>query len=164
MKFSALFLGTLALFSTVFSGCGSIQTREVKSWVSNAAPVEVRECAVKLTTPQLVTKLGEVRGTLGCPVTGEESDIFGEGLYVTLENGGLFWRSKTKKAYALHGKILEKFWELGGPGYQLGYPTSDIAAIIYSQGLVARFDKGAISVLPGKDPSVTILVPGVTWR
>jgi uncharacterized protein with LGFP repeats len=132
--------------------------------MSAAAAASSTQCEVELTHPQLALKGQAVKATLGCPVSGVQTDLFGEGLYVELEHGAIFWPKNAPESYALSGKILDKFWDLGGPGGQLGYPVSDLTTTPYSQGQVARFEKGAISVLPGKAPVVTIALPGFIWR
>jgi len=132
--------------------------------MSTAAVSGSTKCPIQLTNPQLSRKLQAVKDTLGCPVSAEESDVFGEGYYVALENGAIFWLKDAPAAYALTGKILKKLWDLGGPSSQLGYPVSDITTTSSSQGQVARFQKGAVTVLPGKEPQVTMMLPGLIWR
>ncbi len=66
-------------------------------------------------------------GTWGFPLT-DESDVVRDGTalgrYNELENCTIYWSGATG-AFEVHGDIRLKYRDLGGPGGQLGFPTSD---------------------------------------
>ncbi|MGC5167978.1 LamG-like jellyroll fold domain-containing protein [Luteimicrobium sp. DT211] len=66
-------------------------------------------------------------GTWGFPLT-DESDVVRDGTalgrYNELENCTIYWSGATG-AFEVHGDIRRKYRDLGGPGGQLGFPTSD---------------------------------------
>ncbi|GAA4844238.1 hypothetical protein GCM10023221_23100 [Luteimicrobium xylanilyticum] len=66
-------------------------------------------------------------GTWGFPLT-DESDVVRDhtpiGRYNELESCTIYWSGATG-AFEVHGDIRRKYRDLGGPGGQLGFPTSD---------------------------------------
>ncbi|MFC8732205.1 LamG-like jellyroll fold domain-containing protein [Luteimicrobium sp. NPDC057192] len=66
-------------------------------------------------------------GAWGFPLT-DESDVVRDGAaigrYNELENCTIYW-SGASGAFEVHGDIRAKYRSLGGPGGQLGFPTSD---------------------------------------
>jgi SpoIID/LytB domain protein len=77
---------------------------------------------------------------LGLPITDEISVPGGRASY--FERGRIYWSSGTG-AHEVHGAILTRYLELGGPGGRLGLPTSDEYAI--SGGRRSDFVHGYIT-------------------
>lgn len=75
------------------------------------------------------------------------------GLSNTFEGGHLYWSAATG-AHEVHGGILAKYLQAGGPASALGFPVSDEQES--SLGRVSYFERGAIYWTP---LSGTVVVP-----
>jgi stage II sporulation protein D len=84
--------------------------------------------------------LGGPEGWLGHPVS-DEVTVAG-GRSSRFGNGHLFWGPRTG-AHEVHGAILARYLELGGPAGALGLPTSDEQAV--PEGRRSTFVGGAIT-------------------
>jgi uncharacterized protein with LGFP repeats len=65
-----------------------------------------------------------VRRSLGYPLTDDTATPDGQGRYVHLEHGSIYWSPHTG-AHEVHGVIRDKWASMGWERSALGYPTSD---------------------------------------
>jgi uncharacterized protein with LGFP repeats len=61
----------------------------------------------------------------------------------TFEDGTIYHSAATG-AHELHGPVLDRFLEEGGPGGRLGFPTTDVRRLP-NGNLRARFENGVIT-------------------
>jgi hypothetical protein len=79
---------------------------------------------------------------LGAPTTAELSGPDG-GAYQVFENATIFWSPSTN-AHEVHGYILERYVELGGPKGMLGYPISDETTTPSTRGKFNQFQHASL--------------------
>ena len=72
-------------------------------------------------------ELGGPTGLLGFPTSDELDTSNRLGRYDTFATGNMYWSAGTG-AHEVHGLILQKYLQLGGPAGVLQFPTSDEAA------------------------------------
>lgn len=66
-----------------------------------------------------------------------------DGRYQEYERGTIYWSPSTG-AFAVHGPLLARYRELGGPEGSLGYPTADVALTGDARAAFSRFQKGSL--------------------
>ena len=95
-------------------------------------------------------ELGGTEGGLG-PVSGPATDVAG-GAVVDFD-GGAIVLNPDGRAFVVQGEILTAYREAGGPGGELGFPTSDEATT--DGGWISTFDGGAITYINGRTEVLT---------
>lgn len=86
------------------------------------------------------------RGWLGYPTSSVEGVADGRGQVARFEGGVIYW-GETTGAWALHGGILERYRQEGGPAGALGLPTSDVRSV-FAGVQRASFEGGVIEHEP----------------
>jgi len=86
--------------------------------------------------------VGWEAGVLGYPITDEVATPDGAGRYNVFERGSIYWTEATG-AHAVHGRIRDKWKELGWESGALGYPVSDEYAT--EGGRKNDFQRGSIT-------------------
>lgn len=89
---------------------------------------------------------------LGATIDKNDKEAGSGGLYRRFENATIYWHKVMREeAHVLHGKILEKYLEMGGPGANpktgkrdLGFPLSDVKPARVSHFNISYFEWGAI--------------------
>ena len=92
--------------------------------------------------------LGGSGGFLGTAVTCEAPTQFRPGRYNDFQGGSIYWSSATG-AWEVHGRIRDKWVELGKEGGPLGFPVSNETPL--ADGAVNGFEGGRISWSPRTD-------------
>jgi hypothetical protein len=87
-------------------------------------------------------------GLLGYPITDEMKTPDGKGRYNVFQGGSIYWAQATG-AHEVHGRIRDKYKELGWEAGPLGYPTSDETAT--TGGRRSTFEHGSITWSPQTD-------------
>jgi hypothetical protein len=85
--------------------------------------------------------VGWEAGVLGYPVSDEISAPDGSGRYAMFERGSIYWSPATG-AHEVHGRIRDKWQELGWEAGALGYPVSDEHDV--AGGRQSDFQRGSI--------------------
>jgi hypothetical protein len=101
-------------------------------------------CPTGMTVGDIDAKfraLGGCRSVVGGPTTGELTTPDGVGRYNVFENGSIYWSPSTG-AHEVHGRIRDKWRDLGWEGGTLGYPTSDEYAV--PGGRRSDFQRGSL--------------------
>jgi uncharacterized protein with LGFP repeats len=68
--------------------------------------------------------MGGENGVLGFPITDELSTSGGDGRFNHFENGSIYYKWGASAAYAVYGKIRDK-WAENGWENNLGFPLTD---------------------------------------
>jgi uncharacterized protein with LGFP repeats len=88
-------------------------------------------------------KMGGEKSALGKPLMQDPGNAAHGGKYQQFKNGNIYWHPNTG-AWAVHGKIMDKYGQAGGEKGNLGYPTSDVMETPNKKGKVCRFEGGSI--------------------
>ncbi|WP_228810480.1 LGFP repeat-containing protein [Nocardia otitidiscaviarum] len=88
-------------------------------------------------------QLGSERGTLGYPVTNEESTLGKPGRYNHFQGGSVYWSVGTAAHY-VGGVIRDKWGAVGWENSPLGFPISDEAQTNKGNGRYNLFEGGAV--------------------
>ncbi len=91
---------------------------------------------------------------LGYPGTDETGTPDGIGRFNHFEKGGSIYWTPDRGAFEIHGPIRDRWQALGGEAGALGYPVSDVEMSGDKEGLVARFQRGAIRWHPARGVTV----------
>lgn len=98
----------------------------------------------------LYDDLGGPRGALGLPTETDPDAPLEDGL--SFERGRMFVDPEGA-AFALHGAVLGRYLDAGGPRGRLGWPRSDVVPVRRGRdpeaGRFARFERGGITWSPG---------------
>ena len=86
--------------------------------------------------------LGWEAGFVGYPITDERKTPDGAGRYSVFQGASIYWSPATG-AHEVHGRIRDKYAELGWEAGELGYPTSDEYAV--AEGRRGDFQHGSIT-------------------
>ncbi len=86
-------------------------------------------------------ELGWEAGLLGYPITDETKTPDGAGRYSVFVGGSVYWSPATG-AHEVHGRIRDKYKEVGWEAGTLGYPVSDEYAV--AEGRKSDFQHGSI--------------------
>ncbi len=86
--------------------------------------------------------LGGCSSILGAPIRSETGTPDTVGRYSVFERGSIYW-TPALGAHEVHGRIRDKWKELGWEAGQLGYPISDEYAV--SDGRRSDFEHGSIT-------------------
>lgn len=100
------------------------------------------------TIGEKYSMLGSCDSLLGYPITDERKTPDGVGRFNHFQNGSIYW-TPTTGAREVHGKIRDKWKEMGWEKSWLGYPTSDEFSIPGTDGRRSIFVNGAIDWYPG---------------
>lgn len=103
-------------------------------------------------TPAVVTR-GSIRvawarngwesGWLGYPTSDETCTVFGAGCFENFQNGAIYW-GPTTGAHPMTAPMLAQWRTLGDVTGSLGYPISDPACNLVSDGCVQGFQGGSM--------------------
>ena len=96
-------------------------------------------------------EIGWEAGILGYPMTDERPTPDGVGRYNVFERGAIYW-SEATGAYEVHGRIRDKYKDLGWEAGALGYPISGEYAV--EGGRRSDFQHGSITWLSATDELV----------
>jgi SpoIID/LytB domain protein len=109
----------------------------------------LRDDRVWINTNKLVTgAIRERYDALGCSPglpTSRQISVAG-GLRQAFEDGTIY-HSDATGAHELHGPVLDRYQDEGGPGGSLGFPTTDVRTLA-NGNLRARFENGVITCRP----------------
>ena len=92
--------------------------------------------------------LGGSAGFLGQAVTCEAPTTYRPGRFNDFQGGSIYWSSDTG-AWEVHGRIRDKWVELGQEGGPLGFPVANEAQLV--DGASSQFEGGLISWSPETD-------------
>jgi hypothetical protein len=92
---------------------------------------------------QLWRSLGGAAGPLGNPTGDEQPAGDGVGRITWFQNGAIYW-SSTNGAHETHGRIFDKWLEMGGMNSPLGAPVSNERDSVDGLGRISYFKGGAI--------------------
>ncbi len=106
------------------------------------------------------SSLGGAPGVLGYPTRDETRAPDGVGRYSVFERGSIYW-SGAIGAFAVHGKIRDKWAEVGWEAGDLGYPVSDEYAV--SVGRRNDFEGGSITWNSSTNSSAVDLAGGPAY-
>lgn len=95
---------------------------------------------------QKYNEAGATESPLGMPTANEEAAPDG-GRFSTFDGGAIYWSPQTG-AHIVWGGIREAWENEGGPGGQLGYPTSDEQTV--PGGWQQEFQHGTVSYIDGQ--------------
>lgn len=93
-------------------------------------------------------ELGWETGLLGYPITDETKTPDGIGRFNVFQGGSVYWSPDTGP-HEVHGRIRDKYAELGWEAGSLGYPTSDEYAV--TGGRRSDFQHGSLIWNPDTD-------------
>jgi hypothetical protein len=93
-------------------------------------------------------------GLLGYPITDELTAPDNRGHYSVFERGSIYW-TETTKAHEVHGRIRDKWKEVGWEAGALGYPTSDEYEV--PGGRKSDFEHGSITWSAATDEATVLL-------
>ncbi len=105
--------------------------------------------------------LGRETGLLGYPITDEAATPDGVGRASVFEHGSVYWSPATG-AHEVHGRIRDKWAELGWEAGDLGYPTSDEYAV--TGGRRSDFAGGSITWRASTDQFTVALTGAPRWK
>ena len=94
--------------------------------------------------------LGGANSFLGQPTEAEQTAPDGVGRYRHYQGGSIYW-SPSIGAYEVHGRIRDKWAELGWEKSFLGYPTTDESTTPDGIGRYNHFQGGSIYWAPNTD-------------
>jgi uncharacterized protein with LGFP repeats len=94
--------------------------------------------------------LGGCGSFLGKPITAETATPDGVGRYSVFENGSIYWSPSTN-AFEVHGRVRDKWMELGWEAGVLGYPITDEIPTPDGVGRYNVFEGGSIYWSPATD-------------
>jgi len=94
--------------------------------------------------------LGGCNSLLGAPITEERGTPDGAGRYSVFERGSIYW-TEAMGAFEVHGKIRDKWADVGWEAGFLGYPTTDETATPDGVGRYNVFEHGSIYWSPDTD-------------
>ena len=106
------------------------------------------------------SQLGAAPGVLGYPIGDETRTPDGVGRYNVFERGSVYW-SSTLGAFEVHGKIRDKWAEMGWEAGELGYPVSDEYRV--AVGRRNDFEGGSITWNASTGQSSVELGGGPAW-
>ncbi len=107
--------------------------------------------------------LGGCTSFLGVPVSEERVAPDGVGRYSVFENGSIYWTPQTG-AHEVHGRIRDKWKDVGWEAGVLGYPISDEATAPDGVGKFGVFERGSIYWSPDTDAHEVHGAIRDTWR
>jgi hypothetical protein len=94
--------------------------------------------------------LGGCGSFLGAPTTAEMTTPDGVGRYSVFQNGSIYW-TPTTGAFEIHGRIRDKYKEVGWEAGLLGYPITDEVPTPDGVGRYNVFQNGSIYWSPAAD-------------
>jgi len=101
----------------------------------------------------IFTKWTELRweqGIMGFPVTDELAHPDGRGRFNDFQGGTIYW-TPTTGAHEIHGRIRDKWAQLGGTRSFLGYPLTDETPTPGGRGRFNHFEGGSVYWTPQTD-------------
>lgn len=100
--------------------------------------------------------LGREASVVGYPITDERIPPDGIGRYGVFERGSIYWSPSTG-AHEVHGRIRDKWKDLGWEAGALGYPTSGEYAV--GGGRRSEFEHGTLTWLIATDTVTAVITP-----
>jgi uncharacterized protein with LGFP repeats len=101
----------------------------------------------------IFAKWAELRweqGLLGFPLTDELAHPDGRGRFNDFQGGTIYWTPRTG-AHEIHGRIRDKWVQLGGTRSFLGYPLTDETPTPGGRGRFNHFEGGSVYWTPQTD-------------
>ncbi|MGI0494255.1 LGFP repeat-containing protein [Alkalinema pantanalense CENA528] len=108
--------------------------------------------------------LGWEKSPLGYPASDEANAGSGKGRFNHFQNGTIIWKQNTSQAFAVYGRILDKWGEKNWDSGFLGFPVTDELGTPDGIGRFNHFEGGSIYWTPTTGAHIVMGMIREAWK